>query len=107
MVAATELTSDIVAGGTALGGLFLVYTGGLATSYSSFSREQQAHVRAKFQTKSWLAVFGLIAALLSAGIAIIAKWFTSECAASVSAIIFVIAIVWACGVAIISAKEIS
>jgi hypothetical protein len=106
MAAAIELASDVVAGGAALGGLFLVYIGGLTTSYGNFSREQQPHVRAKFQNKAWLAVVGLVAALLSAGMAVIGKWAANECIVAASAVLFTISVIWAIGVAILSAKEI-
>jgi hypothetical protein len=106
MTAAIELASDVVAGGTALGGLFLVYIGGLTASFGGYSREQQPHVRSKFQTKAWLAVVGLIGALIAAGVAIAGKWFENNCAVSAAIVLFVLTIVLACVVAVLSAREI-
>jgi hypothetical protein len=91
MVDSLELASDVVTGGTALGG---------------FQKEQQGPVRARHQAKAWLAVVGLFFSLGSAGAAIIGKWLNIECAATTAIVFLIIALLWGCLVAVLSAKEI-
>ena len=106
MVDSIELAGDVVTGATALGGLLLVYIGGVATSYASFARGEQALVRDRHQSKAWFAVLGLVAAMLAAGTAIIGKWLHSPCMASVSVVLFVLSLLWGCIIAILLAREI-
>lgn len=106
MISAIELASDVVTGGTALGGLLLVYVGGVTASYASFEKTQQSAVRARHQSKAWLSVIGLIFALLAAALAVLGKWFGNECIASVSVVLLLLALLWGCGAAILSAREI-
>ena len=106
MSSSIELASDVVTGGTALGGLLLVYIGGVTASYGSFQKAEQGPVRAKHQTKAWLAVIGLFFALGSAAAAVVGKWLDYECLASAAVIALVIALLWGCLAAILSAKEI-
>jgi hypothetical protein len=106
MAGSIELASDVVTGGTALGGLLLVYIGGVTASYSGFQKAEQGPVRAKHQTKAWLAVIGLFFSLGSAGAAVVGKWLDNECAATAAIISLIVALLWGCLAAILSAKEI-
>jgi len=61
-----ELSGDVVAGASALAGLFLVDLGNVAAAYGTYDRQAQAGVRHSFQTRAWLAVVGIVLAILAA-----------------------------------------
>jgi hypothetical protein len=61
-----ELSGDVVAGASALAGLFLVYLGNATTAFSAFEKTQQESVRGNHQTRAWLAVVGTSASTAKA-----------------------------------------
>jgi hypothetical protein len=74
MTSSVELTGDVVTGATALGGLILVYLGGVVTSFASYDRAAQTSVKRKHQIRAWFAVAALILSMLSAAFALMGKW---------------------------------
>ena len=107
MVPAVDLTSDVVAGGTALGGLLLVYLGGVTVSYAGYERTAQNAVRARHQRKAWFSVIGLLFALLATVAAVLGKWLDVPCLSVAAVVGLLIAAAWGCVIAILSAKEIA
>ena len=84
---ALSLTGDVIAAGTALAGLVLVYLGSVSAGYASYERDQQRTVRAVYQRKAWFAVGGILLSILASGIAVLAKWSANDWIAGVSIII--------------------
>ena len=97
---------DVVTGASALAGLFLVFLGSSASSFSSFDREQQNAVRGRFQVRGWLAFVGIILAILAAVLALIGKWLGSEFLTGDAVALLVIALLWGAWLALIAARDI-
>ena len=74
MADALDLGSDVITGATALGGLILVYVGGVTASFASYERTAQAKVKRRHRRKAWSGVAGVILSMASAACALIAKW---------------------------------
>jgi uncharacterized membrane protein len=61
----------MVGAATALAGLILVFLGAISASFASYHKQEQAAVRARFQTRAWIAFVGFTLALLSAALALV------------------------------------
>lgn len=103
---AIALSGDVIAAGTALGGLILVYLGSVAAGYASYEKTQQSAVRAVFQRRAWFAFIGILFALVSSGLALAAKWSGGVCLATASIIILLLALAWAIIASLLIALEI-
>jgi len=103
---ALSLTGDVIAAGTALAGLVLVYLGSVSAGYASYERDQQRTVRAVYQRKAWFAVGGILLSILASGIAVLAKWSANDWIAGVSIIILAFALAWAAIAAVLIASEV-
>lgn len=103
---ALSLAGDIIAAGTALGGLILVYLGSVATGYASYEKTQQGAVRGAFQRRAWFAFVGMILALSSSGIAIAAKWTGSSCVATLAIVALSLTLIWTAVASLLVAYEI-
>jgi hypothetical protein len=82
------LAGDIIAASAALAGLLIVYLGGVASEYATFSRTAQASVRGSFQSRAWFAVIGVFFSIFACGSAALAKWQASPLVAGVSLFLF-------------------
>src|SRR5258708_6743194 len=81
---ATEIAGDIVAAGTALAGLLLVFMGVVATSFQSYDAAGKAEVRGSFKWRALLGLFGFIPSLIAACFSLAGKWLDSPCLVVVS-----------------------
>jgi hypothetical protein len=77
-MALTGIAGDVASAGAALAGLLLVFMGNASTAFDSYGAEQQGAVRAKYQRRSFHALFGLCISLFSAVLAIIGEAIPSE-----------------------------
>jgi hypothetical protein len=102
-----EIAGDVVASGSALAGLILVYLGGVASSYASFDADAQSIVRARFRFKAWFAFAGVVLSIAAVGAALVAKWVSNECLATGSIVFLLVALVWGITIAALSALEIA
>ena len=101
-----NVAGEVVGASTALAGLILVYLGSIATSYASYDSTQQGSVRLSHQRRIWLAFVGLTFALAAAALAVIAKWVSSECSATVAVILLFIAFGWGIASALLTVLEV-
>jgi hypothetical protein len=106
VVKPVELSGDVVTGASALAGLFLVYLGNIATSFSSYDKQAQATVRHGFQTRGWLAVVGISLAILSAILALLGKWSGNNCAAAAAVVLLLAALILGAVIAFIAVRDI-
>jgi predicted lipid-binding transport protein (Tim44 family) len=107
MATPVEIASDVIAGGSALAGLVLVYIGGVAASYASFPPANQPDVRCQYLVKIWFAFVGALLAIISVGLAIVAKWYGIEQLASISIVILLITLAWSVVILFLSAREVA
>ncbi len=90
-----EVASDVANAGTPLAGLVLIYIGTLVTAYSSHGATEQRTVRGRFLVRAYMALVGLVLALMAAALAVIGKWIGSECMANVAVWFLMAAFTWA------------
>lgn len=101
-----ELSGDVVTGASALAGLFLVYLGNVATTYGSYHREAQTRLRRSFRWRAWLAVFGIVLAILSAMLALIGKWAGRNTASAAAIVLLLAALAFGVAIGVIAARDI-
>jgi hypothetical protein len=106
VVKPVELSGDVVTGASALAGLFLVYLGNVATGFGSYEKQAQAAVRRGFQIRGWLAVAGIVLAILSAVLALVGKWSGSNSAAAAAIVLLLAALIFGAAIALIAARDI-
>lgn len=94
-MSALEATGDIIAAGTALSGLMLVYVGAQLANFDSYTASEKSSVKKKFQVRIGLSGIGSIIGLLAALFALFAKINASENLAMTSVSLAVIAFLWA------------
>jgi hypothetical protein len=90
-----NVSGEVVTAGTALAGLILIYIGSLVTAFGAYQPAEQKAVRLKFLGRAWIAFVGFAFSLLSAGLAVLGKWISSECAGNVSVWVLLLAFIWA------------
>jgi hypothetical protein len=101
------LGGDIIAAGTALAGLIVIYLGTVISEYGSFSTEAQSAVRGKFLPRAWFCLLGIVFAIATSGVAILRKWLGSGSLVGAAAILLSLALLWSVIVAILLAVEIA
>jgi len=101
-----DIAGDVVAGGTALAGLVLVYIGGVAANYSTFDTDAKPAIRFRYRVKVWFAVAGVVLSIAAAALGLVAKWQGSNCAANVAIIALLLGMAWGVAIAALSAMEI-
>jgi len=101
------LGGDVIAAGTALAGLILVYLGSVASEYGGFRTEDQGAVRSKFRRRAWFAVLGIVFSIAGSGMAILGKWLGSACEVGTAVILLSLALLWSVVIAILLAAEIA
>ncbi len=106
MVKPVELGGDVVAGASALAGLFLVYLGNVATAFASYDKPAQAVVRKDFQARARLATAGIILAIISAGLALVGKWGDHDGIVSGAIILLLVSLILMALIAIIAVRDI-
>ena len=106
MTSAAEIGGDVVAAGSAIAGLMLVYIGALSSSYGTFDAREKPAVRASFQRRAWFAFVGLLLNALSIPFGLAAKGLDNSCALFASLGMLVLGVVWLVVVATLSVLEI-
>ena len=76
---ASHLSDQLLAGGTALAGLILVFLGITLTSYEAYDAPQQGSVRYKYQRRAVIAFLGFACSLVAAASAVAATLGASSC----------------------------
>jgi hypothetical protein len=100
------LAGDVIAAGTVLAGLILVYLGGVANEYAGFDRTAHGAVRTTFMRRAWFAAGGIILSIAASGIAVLGKWLASSCLVGSSVVLLALALVWSAVIAVLLAAEI-
>jgi hypothetical protein len=101
-----NLAGDVIAAGTVLAGLVLVYLGSVANEYASFPKTDQGAVRAVFMRRAWFAVLGIVFSIAASGMAVLGKWLASTCLAGGAIILLALALIWSVVIAILLATEV-
>jgi hypothetical protein len=101
-----EISTDVIASGSALAGLILVNIGGVAASYASFRPEDRPAVKCRYLLKVWFAFFGTAAAIVSVALALLAKWYGNEQIGTVSIVTLFGPVAWAMAITFFSAREV-
>ena len=101
-----DLSGDVIAGASALAGLFLVYLGNVASAFGTFDKAAQSSVRSKFQLRAWLAFVGIVFSIISAILALMAKLWASSFMAGDAIILLIIALGWGAGIAFVAVKDV-
>ena len=100
------LGGDVIAAGTVLAGLILVYLGGVATEYAGFDRTAQPAVRTRFMRRAWFAAIGIVLSIAATGLAVLGKWLSNVCLVGSSTVLLAIALIWSALIAILLAAEV-
>jgi len=106
MPSAIGVAGEVLASAVALAGLILVFLGAVASSFGSYQKAEQATVRARYQLRAWFAFVGFTLALLSAILALIAKWLTNDCAALAAVALLAAALIWVLLAALLAVRDI-
>jgi predicted ferric reductase len=101
-----DLAGDVVTGGSALAGLFLVYLGNAAAAFSAFEKQQQDSVRQAYQLRAWLAFAGIVFGILAAALALLGKWLGNQSLVASAIVLLFLALVWGAVLAVIAARDI-
>jgi len=99
-------TGEVVASGTALAGLMLIYIGIQVTNYGSYTATERKTVKPKFLLRASLAAIGVASALIAAALGLIAKTLNNQCLAGWAVSVAVVAFVWTILVAVANVREI-
>jgi len=103
---ALGISGDIIQGATALAGLIIVFLGNAVAGYSSYDKTQQRAVRDAFHQRAWFGFWGVIIAIATVLLAVLAKWSGSNGLATTAAFFLFGALVWAGVCAWSTAREI-
>jgi hypothetical protein len=101
-----NVAGDVIAAGTALAGLVMVYLGGLSVSFASYEKTAQRTVKAAFKTKGKFAFATTATSLLAVASALFGKRFGCPLLVDGSWMLFLIALFGALVVALLSLLEI-
>jgi hypothetical protein len=102
-----NLTADVIAAGTALAGLILVYLGSVVAGYERFEKPQQPSVRPTYKRRAWFAVAGIVFSIGASGTAVLGKWLANVDLAGASVVILALALIWALITAFLIASEVT
>jgi hypothetical protein len=102
----SHVADDLLTASTALAGLILVFVGNAAKGFDSYQTEQQDSVRAKYRRQGWLGVFGLVATLASAVLALLYNWASAAFIVHVSASLLLASLAAVCAAALFQVLEI-
>jgi hypothetical protein len=106
MASATEIGGDVVAAGSAVAGLMLVYMGSLSASFSTYSPTEKRTVQGSFSRRMWFACTGLLLNGASIPFGLAAKALDCVCALFVSLGFLMLGLCWLGAVAVLTAQEI-
>ena len=104
---AMELSGDVVAAASTLGGLVLVFLGATFSSYESYDPVQRgAAFRARYRHRAWFIFIGFALAVLAALLALVGKWLHSECLALAGFTVFIVSSLWVVVAALLLVRDI-
>ena len=101
------VADDVVTAGTALSGLILIYVGSLVTKFESYAAEEQGAIKARLQSRAWIAFAGMGFSLLAAALAVIGKWTQNCFAGNVAVWTLLASFVWAAVMGAMTVREIA
>jgi len=101
-----ELSGDVVAGASALAGLFLVYVGNVGLAFEGYDRTAKTTVRPGFQKRAWLGVTGILLAMLSVGLALAGKWAGNNLAVAAAVALLFVALLVGLAIAVVAVRDI-
>jgi hypothetical protein len=90
-----NVAGDVANAGTPLAALILIYIGTLVTAYSSHEPTERRTVRGHFLARAYMALVGLVLALLAAALAVLGKWIGNACVANAAVWFLFAAFAWA------------
>lgn len=99
-------SGDVVAAGSAIAGLMLVYMGSLSAGYSTYDPREKGAVRSSYQRRIWFAFTGLVLNALSIPFGLAAKALDNLCVLYAGLAFLVVGIVWLVVVAALTAREV-
>lgn len=106
MATATEIGGDVVAAGSALAGLMLVYMGALSAGYSSYDPQEKRAVRPSYQSRIWFAFVGLVLNAISIPLGLAGKGLENLCALYAGLGFLLFGTAWLIAVAALTAREV-
>jgi hypothetical protein len=106
MPSALPVMGEVAGSATALAGLILVFLGAVATTFDSYQKAEQNSVKARYQRRAWFAFVGFVFALVSALLALAAKWLAIECIALAALVLLSLALIWVLFSALSAVREI-
>lgn len=83
-----DLMDDIVTASTALAGLILVFMGAIVTAYEAYSSVEQQHVKARYWRRACFSLVGLILALATCVLSLVAKGLNAAPIALITLVLF-------------------
>jgi hypothetical protein len=102
-----DVSGDVMAAATTLGGLVLVFLGATFAHYESYDPAQRGReFRARYQRRAWFIFIGFALAVLAALLALIGKWLHHECSAVAGLAIFVVSSLWVVAAAVLLVRDI-
>ena len=105
-VGAIGVAGDVATSAVALAGLILVFLGATAAGFDTYERIEKNAVRGRYQRRAWFSYVGFLLSLLSAILAIIAKWLHNECLAAAAIWALFATFLWVAVAAIIVVRDI-
>lgn len=106
MPSALTIAGEVAGSATALAGLILVFIGAVSASFHSYGKVAQAAIRGRYQRRVWFAFAGFSLALVSALLALAAKWLTNEFAALGALVLLFISFIWVLFAALSAVREV-
>lgn len=106
MAAASEISGDIAAAGSAIAGLLLVYVGSLSASFGGFQPQEKRSVKAAYQRRAWFALIGLLLCLGAVGGSILGKWLCLSWLTIVSLALLLAGLGWVAVTGVLTVWEI-
>lgn len=102
----THIADQLLAAGTTLAGLVLVFLSGALSTFQSYETDQQDAVRKRFQLRGWLAFAAFAASAASAAASLAFYRMPVHCLIVLGEGLFAIALILALVAAVISAWDI-
>lgn len=106
MPSAVSIMGEVASAATALAGLVLVFLGTTVNAFNSYQKAEQASIRSKYQARAWTAFICFLLSILSAALALMAKWLSHDCTAFFSLALLTAAMALVVAAAVSAVREI-